>query len=1038
MARRSALFVAVLALALAGLHAYRLLPRRLEPVVPSSVGLVEARLPGVSAAELERVLTEPVEAALLSLPDVLDCRSETRDGVVLLSVECVDSAVRSGAAWASIEDQLARQREDLSDGFVGLQGPELHRPLVHMAAALVSMSLPDSGSAADGSKAMPPIALARELSAALRASRSVGHVELLGRPHEQIVLSYDDTDLSGTGMTPWEFREYLRAQHITAPGAYLHDSGTILPIETVSRIPDFASLQELAVRDPADGDPVNLSRLLDVAREPVRPTVDRVEALGRPAAALAIYRSVDTDLESFAQAVRATVEGFDEENDVACELVVFQPAVVAEEIDRFGVSLIQGFVAILILLVLVLGLRAGLSVAVALPLVVLSSFIVLYAGGFGLDIVTLSSFILVLGLIVDNHIVMAERVHRLKELGVEQGAALSRSRKELFGPLIAAAATTVFGFLPIVLTDHAIGDYVSSLFWIVLITLVISLIYCFVVTPQLLSRGPERHAKGFSALENMYKRVVARGFGFAVPLLLLVVGLCFGGYRLLSSTDKVFFPASSRPLWLLEVELAHGSEVERTELIIRDLDRLLGREFEQPDAALLHWVTFLGRSAPPIQASIPQRRFAPHYAQVLLRLDPARDASGLEQRLHAWMTQQGDSPRLRLRPVRLGAQLEWPIQVELRGPRAEIEAVSEQVVAQLLDRDCRNVSTDWGERVAKLKVEPNRAALSDRDLTVADLTLGMHSVLHGLPLFDLIEEDIRTPVMLRAKVSRENPREALSDAYVYPAKGDPSLLYEVASLREQLEYPVRSRRRGEPSLTVRAESADPDHALAQELEIDRWLDGLRAEHPGLAIEVTGLSDSSGRANRALLDEMPWALLLMLLCLLGQSRSLIDTGLILLTIPLSFLHDARRHDRPGRHRGQQCDRAAGEHPPSHGGVGQLLPGGPDRQRCPPAAPDPAHDAVRPGQHERAVQLGRPHVAPARHGRHQRAAVLDAARAVRPADTLRPGLARRRDRCDRGRRLSAALPKYAGQGVVATSPLLAAKPAAAAGSVIQACK
>jgi multidrug efflux pump subunit AcrB len=887
MARRSALFVAVLALAVAGLHAYGLLPRRLEPAVPSNVGLVEARLPGVSAAELERVLTEPVEAALLRLPDVIDCRSETRDGVVLLAVECVESAVRSGAAWASVEDQLARQREDLSDGFVGLQGPELHRPSEQMVAALISVSFAGSGSVADGAEAMPPIALARKLSIALGAARSVDHVELLGRPHEQIVLGYDDADLSGAGMTPWKFREYLRAQHITAPGAYLHHSGSILPIETVSRIPDFASLQELPVRDPADGDPVNLSRLLDVSREPVRPIVDRVEARGRPAVALAIYRSVETDLESFAREVRAGIERFGDEHAVECELVVFQPAVVAEEIDRFGVNLIQAFVAILILLVLALGLRAGLSVAVALPLVVLSSFIVLYAGGFGLDIVTLSSFILVLGLIVDNHIVMAERVHRLKELGLEQGAALSRSRRELFGPLVAAAATTVFGFLPIVLTDHVIGDYVSSMFWVVLITLAISLIYCYVVTPQLLSRGPERPAQRVSELETIYKRVVKRGFDLAIPMVLLVIGLCFGGQQLLSSADKVFFPASSRPLWLLEVELAHGTQAERTQLVTRDLDELLAREVEQPDAALRHWVTFLGRSAPPIQVSIPQRRFAPHYAQVLLRLDPARDATGLEQRLRAWMTEHADSARLRLRPVRLGAQLEWPIQVELRGPRAEIEAVSQQVVARLVEQGCPNVSTDWGDRVTKLKVEPDRAALSDRDLTVADLTLGMHSVLHGLPLFDLIEDDIRTPVMLRAKGSRSNPREALSDAYVYPEKGDPSLLYEVASLRERQEYPVRARRRGEPCLTVRADSVNPDHAMVAELEVDDWLDGLRAEHPGLTIEVTGLSEISGRANRALLDGMPWALLLMLLCLLAQSRSLIDTGLILLTIPLSF-------------------------------------------------------------------------------------------------------------------------------------------------------
>ncbi len=869
-------------LSLAGVHAYQLLPRRLEPLVLSSFGLVEARLPGVSAAELERVLTEPVEAALMALPDVLECRSETRDGVVLIAVECSGPAVESGSAWSSIEDQLGRQRERLADGFIGLSGPELHRPRERMAAALVSVA-PADGASAQG----PPVDRARALADALGAASSVGHVELLGRPRDQIVLTYDDGELAGAGMTPVEFREYLRAQHVTAPGAYLHEATGILPIETVSRIRDFESLKELPVRDPADGDPVNISRLLEVGREPLRPRVGRVEAGGHGAAALAVYRAAEGDLETFARHVRDTVERFDQQHPEHCALVVFQPAVVAEEIDNFGANLLQGFGAILILLVLALGLRTGLAVAVVLPFVVLASFIVLYAAGFGLDVVTLSSFILVLGLLVDNHIVMAERIHRLEQLGADPDSATARAARELLGPLLAAAATTVFGFLPIVLTGDVIGDYVSSLFWVVLITLAISLLFCFVVTPLLLHGEKPAKTERLTALESIYKRVLAKGFVLFVPLLLLVGLLCFGGYQLLASADRVFFPASSRPLWLMEIELAHGVEVEQEDGVVRSLDAFCERERAGQEAALQHWVTFLGRSAPPVQASIPQRRFAPHYAQVLLQLDSTRDPGPLHERLTAWMGQQPEGVRLRLRPVRLGAQLDWPIQVELRGPQAEIEGVARQVADHLEQQGCPLVTTEWGEPVRKLAVEPDRAALSERDLTVADLTLGMHSVLHGLPLFELLEDDVRTPVMLRAQVTRADSREALSDAYVYPAKGDPALLYEVASVTERRAHPVRVRRGGEACITVRADSDDAERELVQEQDVDLWLDRLRAEHPAIAIEVAGVSASSARANRALLDEMPWALLLVLLCLLIQSQSLIDTGLILLTIPLSF-------------------------------------------------------------------------------------------------------------------------------------------------------
>ena len=834
----------------------------------------------MNAAELEQVLTEPVERALRALPEVLTCRSQTRDGVVLIIAECSARAAQSGLVWSSIEGRLARLRSDLGQGFIGLEGPYLRRPTDRWAEALITLAPPEEAGIA-------PVEPARSLSARLEALPEIGHVEQVGRPREQIVLGYEDRELADTGLTPLKLREYLRAQHVTTPGAYFREGGAIAPVETLSRIRDLGELERLPVRDPSDGRAVSLSRLLDVKRIPLEPAIDRVTAGGRPAIALAVFRAEGVSLESFALAVKRALAEFRESNAERCELVVFQPEVVAAEIGRFRSNLLQSFGAILLLLLLVLGLRAGLAVAVVLPFVVLCSFVILGAAGFGLDVVALSSFILVLGLLVDNHTVIVERIHRLKELGEGHAEAVARASRELFGPLLAAAATTVFGFLPVVLTSEPVGEYVGSLFWVVLVSLSASLIFCFLVTPLLLSRAKSWSSTRTPALERLYKRVLVLGFPLCVPLVLLVVGLCFGGYQLLKTNDQIFFPAPNRALWLLEVELPHGSELARTARVTSDLDRLLNQELAAPDSALRHFATFIGRSAPRFQASVPQREFSPHYAQVLMRLDAELPVGGLESRLREWMAGPHGDARLRLRPVQLGAQLEWPIQVEISGPEQALLAAAAKVAQQLVDSDCVNVSTDWEQPIKKLRVVPNREALAEHDLTVADLSAAMHTVVHGLPVFDLQEDGRRIPVMLRAKAVRSNPEEALADAYVYPAKGDAALLYEVARGERMSEFPVRGRKQGVPCLTVRAETAVPDHALRREIEIDTWLTTLRAEHPELSFEVAGLSAAAERANRAILDKLPWALLLVLMCLLLQSRSLLDTFLILLTIPLSF-------------------------------------------------------------------------------------------------------------------------------------------------------
>ncbi len=877
--RRRTVLVGVLALGFLGEHAFRELPRRLEPEPSTSFALVEAYLPGVAAAELEKIVTERIESELLGLPEVEGCRSETRDGAVAV---VVDRDAGTGGDWSDVRARVDRLRESMATEIVGLDGPNLRVPAPDRPEAIVAVI------AADGATG-PPVVAATGLAERLERTDGVRRVDLIGRPSERIVLEYDDRELAGTGMSPMKLRDYLRAQNVTAAGAYLETTERIAPIGTEARLLSFEALAHLAVRDPADGDPVSLTRLFDVRREPFRPTREEVRANGRAAVVISVYRAERFDQVAFARGVEDVVSAAGGDDGAAVEVIVFQPAVVASEVARFRSNVTQTFVVILVLLVLALGIRGGLAVAAVVPLVVLTSIIVLYHGGFALDVVLLSSLILVLGLLVDNHVVVAERIQRLRESGLTHDEAVARATRDLFGPLLAASATTVFGFLPIVLTDDPIGSYVSALFWIVLVTLSVSLVFCFLVTPVLVKQRdvPTRERPGPS--ERLYRRALHVLFPLWAPLTAVVVLTCFFGFRFLESADQVFFPASSRPLWSLEIEYPAGTALERTSGAARRLETLLDEQHLDGRGAVAGHVTFLGRTCPPFQASVPMRRFAPHYAQVLIEVDPARGERALERRLRAWIEEEGANAeaRLRLRPIRLGGEFEWPIQVEIVGPDERLHEAAAAAALALESRDAIHVSTDWGTPIRKVKVVPNREGLAGRDLTAADLTAAMHAALFGIPLFDVVEHDARVPVFLAARATRDDELETLRDAYVYPQKGDAALLYEVASIVETTAHPLRARRDGVPCITVRGETLDPDRALAVEARIDRDLDALRATYPDHRITVAGLSSAARRANDAILDEVPWAFLLVLLALILQSKSLVETFLILLTIPLSF-------------------------------------------------------------------------------------------------------------------------------------------------------
>ena len=457
----------------------------------------------------------------------------------------------------------------------------------------------------------------------------------------------------------------------------------------------------------------------------------------------------------------------------------------------------------------------------------------------------------------------------------------------------------MFGFLPVYMTDHFVGRYLRGLFFVVLVTLLVSLLFCLFVTPLFLKAGEHRTDGGRRGLAP-YRATLRLLFRAPLVLLVVAVGLGAWGVQSLLDSERVFFPAPSRPLLLVQIEHPDGTPTDTTAASVRATGAFLDEQRTAAPSPIRRWSAFVGRSGPAFQPSLPTRRLSPHYAQLLVELDPAADSAAFQERLATWLAEQDDGALRRVHPVRLGVQPDWPIEVSLDGPVDALTAAADQVAARLRELGCEHVSTLGAGSASKVRVTPDREALAERGLTVADLSLATHAVLQGIPVFEIDEGTSRLPVLIRASRDRDDPLEALRDAYVYPTKGDASLLYEVARVETVRGPAVRSRHRGQASVAVRAEPSRTGDAYRVSQEIAGELPDLAREHADVTFRVGGVYDAERKANDALLEEIPWALLLVLLFLLGQSQSVRETVLILLCIPVSFAGVAlgmRVLDRP---------------------------------------------------------------------------------------------------------------------------------------------
>jgi multidrug efflux pump subunit AcrB len=581
---------------------------------------------------------------------------------------------------------------------------------------------------------------------------------------------------------------------------------------------------------------------------------------------------------------------------VALGKVSDQAQVVSKSVREFLRSLAEAIGIVLIVSFLTLGLRAGLVVALTIPLVLAATFFVMQAMGIDLHRISLGALIIALGLLVDDAMIAVEMMDRKLQEGYDRLRAATFAYTSTAFPMLTGTLITVAGFIPVGFAASQAGEYVSALFWVTGIALVISWLAAVYFTPWigyrlLKARGSGHHGEAFDTLPfRIIRAIVAwcvRWRRTTVAATVAALAVSMAGFAFI---PQQFFPTSNRPEILVDLWLPEGSSFADTE---REAKAVEARLLKDPDVAseLGYVVAFVGEGAPRFYLPLDQQLKNQSFAQLMLM---SRSLEARERALtKVRQILAEDFPNLRAKAERLfnGPPVGWAVQVRVTGPeRGEVRRIADEVAKTMRAApDIRTVHDDWLEPVPSLKLEIDQDRSRALGVTSQAIRRSLQGSLSGFQIGELRDGDETIKVMLREPPEVRSALTALDSVYVRTATGGSVPLRQVARVRMVLEPGIQWRRDRLPSITVRG--TIPDHLQSNDVAnaIFARLAPLRAELPiGYRVELQGAVEEAEKSQASINEKMPIMLMVILVLLMIQLQHFGKTLMVLATGPLGII------------------------------------------------------------------------------------------------------------------------------------------------------
>ena len=872
------------ALLVAGVFAYFKLGRAEDPDFTVKVMVVRTLWPGATAAEVEQQVTDRIEKKLQETPSLDHVRSYSKSGESLIFVTLKDSTQPHlvPGTWYEVRKKVSDVRDRLPGG---VRGPYFNDEFGDTFGTIYAFT-------GDGFTHAELKDVVEEVRQTLLRLPDVSKVDLVGVQDEKIFIELSHKKLATLNIDPLLIFNTLRGQNTVAPAGSVETASDRIHMRVTGDFESIENVREIGIR--ANGRLFRLGDIANVYRGYVDPPTPRMRYRGQEAIGLAISMARGGNVLALGENLDRAVTAVKERLPVGIELhqVADQPRVVERSVNEFMQTLLEALVIVLAVSFVSLGVRAGMVVALSIPLVLAVTFLFMLIFGIALQRISLGALIIALGLLVDDAIISTEMMVVKMEQGWDRVRAASFAYTTAALPMLTGTLVTAAGFIPVGFARSAAGEYTFSIFVVVVTALLVSWIAAVVFTPVIGVRilpdyarngGHDVYARPF------YRRLrrsvewclVHRRTVIAATAALFVLALV--GFRMV---EQQFFPSANRPELLVDLWLPGGASIRGTQAEVERFDRTLASDDDVVD-----YVAYVGGGSPRFYLPLDQQLNHDNFAQYMLVTRDNEARERVMERLRALLEEDFPVVRGRVQRLENGPPIGWPLQFRVSGADpAQVRTIAERVAAVVRENpDAHNVHLDWNEpaKVVRLEVDQNKARVVG--VSSQDLSAFVNAVLSGHSVTYYRERDKLIEVVARAQPDERLDLGNLKDINIYTQSGRSIPLSQVVTIRYDFEEPIIWRRNRLPTVTVRADVVGHVQAPDVTARIDPLLHPIRADLPDdYRIEVGGAVEESGKGQRSVIAVVPVMVIVIVTLLMIQLQSVSRTLLVLATAPLGLI------------------------------------------------------------------------------------------------------------------------------------------------------
>lgn len=866
---------------LGGIYAFVHLGKREDSTFKIKSAVVTCYYAGATPEEVEQLVVVPMEREFRTLTSVHKITSEAHFGYARMVVELEPDT--SPDAIPQLWDELRRKIDDvrpqLPEGVTTIDVADDFGDVYGLYYALRS----------DGGYSMDELRYyARYIEGRLYSIAGVSKVLVAGEQPMSVEIIISPATLSAFDLKPEAIARAVFTQNEVVALGVRRAGDVVIELLEGSAYTSLSDIENQLLY-ANNGKQYRLGDIAEVRRSYREPPLYIVKVDGSDAIAIAVATNPRLDIVAVGDRVDAMLDKLRGELPAGLELVTLYPE---NEIARkanydFLVNLAESVLIVILLVMAVMGWRSGVIVGSSLLFSIGATLLAMLLIGEGINRTSLAGFIIAMGMLVDNAIVVVDNTRYLSSHGVPlHYAAITGALRPAYG-LLAATLIAIFSFLPLELSPSSVAEIIRPLFVVISLSLMASWVLALSQVP-VMSVNLLEGIYDTTARERIgwFRRLIELTLRFRWLALCAAIMLFMLSLWIVGRMPQNFFPQLSKPYFRADIILPEGYDIAATS---SHLDNLTSWLLQQPEVKRVS--TTAGGTPPRYYLASSSYAGRANYGNILVELHDASATAVVEQRFDDWVTANIPDVWSRSSLFRLSPVPDASIEIGFVGENIDTLSRLTCDVMAIFDSNpyIRNVRNSWGNRVAEWQPRYSQIKAQRLGVERSDMASSLEISTSGLPIATYREGESSMPILLRSEPLQDNALSALSTMPLFSRSGRSYSIEQASSGFDFAFVPSVIRRiDGERVMKAQCDPMRAINTIALLKELRRDVESNISIPDGYRMKLFGEEESRDESNQALVGQLPTAILLIFMTLLLLFGNLRDPLIVLVTVPLIFI------------------------------------------------------------------------------------------------------------------------------------------------------